>query len=139
MGARTLYVALTPKDDAAAEWRELPDLLAESDIVSLHVPLTPQTETMIDAVAIARMKAGAVLINTARGGLVDQHALAAALRSGHLRAAGLDVFASEPVEAHNPLLRLDNVVVSPHIAWLTQETIARSLGLAVDLGDGVVR
>jgi phosphoglycerate dehydrogenase-like enzyme len=132
MGARTLYVALTPKDDAAAEWRELPGLLAESDIVSLHVPLTPQTETMIDATAIARMKAGAVLINTARGGLVDQAALAAALRSGHLRAAGLDVFASEPVEAGNPLLHLDNVVVSPHVAWLTQETIARSLGLAVE-------
>ena len=132
MGARTLYVALTPKDDAAAEWRDLPDLLAESDVVSLHVPLTAETESMIDAAAIARMKRGAVLINTARGGLVDQEALATALRSGHLRAAGLDVFASEPVEADNPLLRLDNVVVSPHVAWLTQETIERSLGLAVE-------
>ena len=132
MGARTLYVALTPKDDAAAEWRDLPDLLAESDVVSLHVPLTAETESMIDAAAIARMKRGAVLINTARGGLVDQEALATALRSGHLRAAGLDVFASEPVEADNPLLRLDNIVVSPHVAWLTQETIERSLGLAVE-------
>ena len=132
MGARTLYLALTRKDDAAAEWRELPDLLAESDIVSLHVPLTPETENMIDTDAIARMKEGAILINTARGGLVDQAALVAGLRSGHLRAAGLDVFATEPVEADNPLLKLDNVVVSPHLAWLTQETIERSLAVAVD-------
>ena len=132
MGARTLYLALTRKDDAAAEWRELPALLAESDIVSLHVPLTPETENMIDTDAIARMKEGAILINTARGGLVDQAALVAGLRSGHLRAAGLDVFATEPVEADNPLLKLDNVVVSPHLAWLTQETIERSLAVAVD-------
>jgi phosphoglycerate dehydrogenase-like enzyme len=113
-------------------WRALPDLLAESDIVSLHVPLTAETEQLIDATAIARMKQGAVLVNTARGGLVDETALLAALSDGRLSAAGLDVFADEPVDADNPLLALDNVVLAPHLAWLTMETLARSLEVALD-------
>ena len=132
LGARLLYTARTPKSEAAAEWRALPDLLAESDIVSLHVPLTPETERLIDAAAIARMKPGAVLVNTARGGLVDEPALLAALDDGRLRAAGLDVFADEPAATDNPLLALDNVVLAPHLAWLTTETLARSLEVAVD-------
>ena len=74
----------------------------------------------------------AILINTARGGLIDQDALVAALRHGTLRAAGLDVFANEPVEPDNPLLGLDNVVVMPHLSWLTTETLARSIDVAVE-------
>ena len=132
MDAAVLYTARKRKQFAVAEWRTFSELLAESDIVSLHVPLTPETESMIDAAALRRMKPGAVLINTARGDLVDQSALVAALRGGHLRAAGLDVFASEPVEPDNPLLRLDNVVLSPHVAWLTGETLDRSLSVAVE-------
>ncbi len=132
LGAQVLYTARTPKPDAAAEWRALPDLLAQSDIVSLHVPQTPETERLIDNDAIARMKQGAVLVNTARGGLVDEPALVAALRDGRLRAAGLDVFASEPADPGNPLLALDNVVLAPHLAWLTMETLERSLEVAVD-------
>jgi len=104
-------------------------LLAQADIVSLHLPLTPETERLLDA---RRMKRGAILVNTARGGLVDETALLQALRSGHLSAAGLDVFASEPPPAESPLLQLPNVIASPHLAWLTQETLERSLGAALE-------
>ena len=129
LGARVLYTATEPKPNAAAEWRELPRLLEESDVVSLHVPLTDATAGMID---VARMKPGAVLINTARGGLVNETALVEALRSGRLMAAGLDVFDREPVPADSPLLGLDNVVVQPHVAWLTPETLGRSLAVALE-------
>ena len=132
MGARVLYTATSQKADADAEWRNLPALLREADIVSLHLPLTPDTETMIDAAAIATMKPGSVLVNTARGGLVDEAALVQALTSGHLRAAGLDVVTLEPAPAGNPLFALDNVVVMPHIAWVTPETLERSLGIAFE-------
>lgn len=132
MGARVLYTATSQKADADAEWRDLPALLREADIVSLHLPLTPDTETMIDADAIATMKPGSVLVNTARGGLVDEAALVQALTSGHLRAAGLDVVTLEPAPAGNPLFALDNVVVMPHIAWVTPETLERSLGIAFE-------
>jgi phosphoglycerate dehydrogenase-like enzyme len=106
--------------DAATEERlharfvELPELLAQSDIVSLHAPYTPQTERMVNAQSIAGMKDGAVLINTARGELVDEDALYDALRSGKLRGAGLDAFWQEPVPASHPLLTLEQVVVTPH-------------------------
>lgn len=136
LGARVLYTATAPKAhsgaDAAAEWRELPELLAQSDIVSLHLPLTAETERMIDAAAFARMKRGALLVNTARGGLVDEPALVDALGNGQLRAAALDVFAEEPLPASSPLLALENVVLSPHVAWLTPETLHRSFALAVE-------
>jgi phosphoglycerate dehydrogenase-like enzyme len=132
MGATVVYTATAPKPDADAVWRELPDLLAESDIVSLHLPLTARTERLLDAAAIRSMKPGAVLVNTARGGLVDEAALVDALRTGHLRAAGLDVVTVEPAPAGNPLFDLANVVVMPHIAWLTPETLDRSLGIAFE-------
>jgi phosphoglycerate dehydrogenase-like enzyme len=132
LGARLLYTALSPKPDALAEWRTLDALLAESDIVSLHVPLTPETDRLIDARRLALMKEGAVLVNTARGGLVDEPALTAALATGRLRAAGLDVFAAEPVPADHPLLASGRVAVVPHIAWLTPETLDRSLAVAIE-------
>ena len=134
LGARILYTAREPKPEAEglAEWRTLPALLEESDIVSLHVPETPETIGMIDVAALARMKPGAILVNTARGSLVDEAALAEALASGRLRAAGLDVFAREPVPPDNPLLRLDNVALAPHVAWLTMDTIERSFEVALD-------
>ena len=134
LGARLLYTARAPREEAdgLAEWRTLPSLMEESDIVSLHVPETPETIGMIDADALARMKPGAVLVNTARGSLVDEPALADALASGRLGAAGLDVFAREPVSPGNPLLALDNVALAPHVAWLTMDTIERSLEVALD-------
>lgn len=127
LGARVIYTARSAKD-VPYQYVPLDRLLAESDIVSLHAPLTDETRGMIDA---RRMKAGAILVNTARGELVDEAALGEALTSGHLRGAGLDVLAGEPVTAH-PLFALPNVVVAPHIAWLTPETLARSMAVAAE-------
>ncbi len=132
LGAEVIYYARGPKEDAIGEFCSLPDLLARADVVSLHVPLDPTTRHMIDAKALAMMKPGAVLINAARGGLVDETALIEALQTGSLRAAGLDTFDQEPTRPDNPLLRLDNVVVLPHVAWLTNETLDRSLAVAVE-------
>lgn len=132
MGAKVLYTARTQKPDAVAEWRALDDLLAESDVVSLHVSLTDQTVGLIGEREFARMKPGAVLVNTARGALVDERALADALRSGKLGAVGLDVFAAEPAGPGHPLFALPNVVLAPHVAWLTMETLERSLAVAVE-------
>ena len=132
LGAKVLCHSRTRRTDAVARWCALDELLAQSDIVSLHVPLSPETQGMIGRDALARMKPGAVLVNTARGGLVDESALVDALRNGHLSAAGLDVFATEPVAGGNPLLALPNVALLPHVAWLTPETLKRSLGIAIE-------
>ena len=132
MGSRVIYTDLQPIAGATETFRELPDLLREADIVSLHVPLTAASANLINRQRLALMRPGAILINTARGGLVDQNALVESLANGHLGAAGLDVFASEPVPASEPLLKLDNVVVAPHVAWLTAGTWSRSLKVAVE-------
>jgi phosphoglycerate dehydrogenase-like enzyme len=100
-------------------------LLGQSDYVSIHVPLTRRTRHMLDARALALMQPHCILINVARGEIVDQDALVEALRRGALRGAGLDVFASEPLELDSPLLQLDNVVLTPHIAGVTTGTSRR--------------
>ena len=132
MGAEVICATRSPPGPGAPPRREVNALLAETDIVSLHVPLDDQTAEMVNADALSRMKAGSILINTARGGLVAEPDLVAALESGHLAGAGLDVFAKEPVDPANPLLSLPNVVATPHIAWLTPETLSRSIGVAVE-------
>lgn len=126
LGARVVYTARGPRDVPYDYW-PLDRLLAESDIVSLHIPLTDETRGSIDPFA---MKPGAVLVNTARGELIDEARLVEALASGHLRGAGLDVFAQEPLPRGSPLLGLPNAVLAPHIAWLTPETLVRSLKVA---------
>jgi phosphoglycerate dehydrogenase-like enzyme len=129
IGATVMYTSRTEAPDTAATFVALPDLLAAADVVSLHVPLTSETAGLIDERAIALMKPGAVLVNTARGGLVDYSALQRALTTGRLRGAGLDVFDAEPANAAHPLFRLRNVIVTPHVAWFTAETLRRSLGV----------
>ncbi|MCA9064812.1 MAG: phosphoglycerate dehydrogenase [Planctomycetaceae bacterium] len=100
----------------------LDELLAQSDYVTLHSPLTAETKHLINAKTLARMKQGSVVINTARGALVDEAALIASLKAGHLRAAGLDVFEVEPLPADSPLLTMDNVLLSGHVAGLDNES-----------------
>lgn len=108
---------------AQAHARPFEALLAEADIVSLHLPFTPVVRHLIDARALARMKRGAMLINASRGGLVDEAALHAALQSGHLAGAGLDCFVQEPPDPAHPLLRLPQVVVTPHTAAATIDAL----------------
>jgi len=132
LGCRVVYTPRTAKAVADAEFMELEELLAESDIVSLHVPLTDETKLLLDRGRLALMKPEAIIVNTARGGLVDQDCLYEMLESGRLAAAGLDVFSEEPVNSSEPLLRLETVVVAPHLAWHTRETLERSAHLAVE-------
>ncbi|MGA5462083.1 NAD(P)-dependent oxidoreductase [Mycobacterium sp. NPDC050041] len=130
MGATVLHTST--RDDGRPGWRTLPDLLATSDVVSLHLPLTAHTAGLLDRAALARMRPGAVLVNTSRGPIVDEAAMADALRSGRLAAAGLDVFGEEPAPADHPLFGLANVVVTPHVAWYTADTMRRYLAEGVE-------
>lgn len=126
-GMRILYSGPTRKPDAEAEGlepRSLDALLAESDFVSVHAPLTPQTRGLLGADAFARMKPTAVLVNTSRGPLVDEAALARALREGRIAAAGLDVYEREP-SVHPELLECPNAVLLPHIGSASKETRRR--------------
>lgn len=130
MGADVLHTST--RDDGQPGWRPLRELLAASDIVSLHLPLTDRTERLIGAEALTAMRSAAVLVNTSRGPVVDEAALVDALRGNRIAAAGLDVFTDEPVTADSPLLALPNVVLTPHIAWYTADTMRRYLAEAVD-------
>lgn len=119
---------------AAAERVEAADLLARADILSLHVPLTPETRGLIDAAALAAMKPGAILIDTARGGVIDESAVADALRAGRLGGAALDVFAREPLDAASAAIfaGVSNLILTPHVAGVTQEGDVRVGALTAD-------
>ena len=123
IGARVIYTYASDRREG------FKDLLSAADILSLHLPLTPETARIMNAAAFASMKRGSILINTARGGLVEEAALVDALQSGHLRGAGLDVFAAEPVQLEHPLLELPNVIATPHLAWFTAEMLTRGLSV----------
>lgn len=114
--------------------QSLDELLRAADVVTLHVPLTPQTRHLMNADTLAAMKRGAILINTARGAIVDERALVAALRSNHLAAAGLDVYEEEPLPAANALAGLQNVVLTPHISAGTRDALkAKMTAIAANI------
>jgi glyoxylate reductase len=127
---RILYTRRTPADTDLGEYRELDDLLAEADVVTIHVPRTPETEGLMDARRLALLRDGACLVNTARGEIVDETALVAELVSGRIRA-GLDVFAHEP-DVPRELLGLPNVVLTPHIGSATRQAREGMTRLVVD-------
>ena len=133
-GLRILYTARSAKSEFEAETGairvEQSRLLRESDILSLHVPASPETKGVINAESLARMKPGAILINTARGDLVREEALAEALESGHLGAAGLDVYTEEPA-IHPRLLAAPRTVLLPHIGSATEETRRKMATIAI--------
>jgi phosphoglycerate dehydrogenase-like enzyme len=132
IGAKVVYTSRQAAVEAPIPYLPFPEILSTADVLSLHLPLTAGTTGIINAAALAAMKRGSVLINTARGPLVDEAALVEALTSGQLRGAGLDVFSREPISADDPLLRLPNVVVTPHLAWLTAETVERSVAVIAE-------
>ena len=132
-GTRSIYfdafAPLAPalERELAIERCSLDELLARADIVSLHLPLTPESRHIIGAEQLARMKPGAYLVNTARGGLIDEAALVAALDSGRLAGAALDVFETEPLPAGHPLTGLSNAVLTPHISAGTRDALASKM------------
>ena len=112
--------------------RTMAEMLAESDVVSLHCPLTPDTRHLINRETIGRMKPSAILINTGRGPLVNEQDVAEALKAGRLRAYCADVLSEEPPRADNPLLQCENAFITPHIAWATEEARTRLIAVAID-------
>jgi glyoxylate reductase len=135
-GMRVLYASRQPRPDQEAELgvRRVDQavLLAESDVVSLHLPLSPATRHWLGRAELAALKPGALLVNTARGGVVDQDALIEALREGRLGGAALDVMDPEPLPADSPLMTLPNVLLAPHIASASHATRGRMASMAVD-------
>ena len=117
---------------AIAKHVSLDELYAQADVISLHCPLFPSNEGMINKASIAKMKDGVIIINTSRGGLVNEQDLAGALNSGKVYAAGLDVVSVEPIKPDNPLLKAKNCIITPHIAWAPREARARLMNIAED-------
>lgn len=140
IGMRVLAWNRTPREVPGVVFLPLEQVLEESDVVSLHLLLTEETRGLLDAARLARLKRGAILVNTARGALIDEAALVAALREGRIGHAALDVFAEEPLPPGHPLRTLDNVTLSAHSGFLTPEAnetlIRRALEIARRLAAG---
>lgn len=128
-GMKVVAWTRTPRDP---ECVRLDELLQVSDVISLHCPLFPETQNLINRESIAKMKDGVILINTARGPVINDADLADALKSGKVYAAACDVASVEPIPANNPLLGLENMIFTPHIAWATHEARARLMDIAVE-------
>lgn len=132
-GMRVLAASRTQKSAAApAQYADLDTVLLEADILSLHCPLFPETERLIRRETIAKMKDGAILINTSRGGLIDEQDVAEALASGKLRALAADVVSQEPIVGSNPLLSAPNCIITPHMAWAPAESRQRLMDCVAD-------
>lgn len=127
MGMHVLAHSRSVRTDGAeiAEYVDLDTLLARSDVIALHCPLFPETEKIINAETIAKMRDGVIIINNSRGQLIDEQALADALNSGKVAAAGLDVVSTEPIRGDNPLLSAKNCLITPHISWAPKEARQR--------------
>lgn len=123
----------TPRPEAGVPLVGLDELLARADVISLHLALNDETRGLIDAGRLARMKPGVILVNTARGALVDEAALVAALGSGHVRHAGLDVFHAEPLRPDHPLARMENVTLTAHAGFRTLEASMTLMRRAIDI------
>ena len=134
MDMRVLAYDAHPNDAGreTAEYVDLDTLFASSDVIFLHCPLFPDTQGIINRESIAKMKDGVLLINTSRGPLIVEEDLAAALQSGKVAGAGLDVLAVEPARMDNPLLKEENCLVTPHIAWAPKESRQRLMDIAVE-------
>lgn len=130
LGMRVLAYSRNRRDEA--NYVDLHTLLAQSDVVSLHCPLFPETKHIINADALTLMKDGAILLNTARGPLIDEAAVADALRSGKLRGAAMDVVDNEPIPADSPLLSAPNCIITPHMAWAPIEARQRILDITAE-------
>lgn len=131
-GMRVLACNRSPKTAQGVEFTELSVLLEQSDIVTLHCPLNEDSQNLINEEALSRMKHGAILINTSRGGVVDENALAKALRTGKLMGAAVDVLRKEPMDKDCPLYGIPNCIITPHIAWAGLETRERLLKIVTD-------
>ena len=135
-GMRVIAWTRNPSPERAAsagvEFKDLETILSESDVLSLHLALTPDTENMLNAGNFKKLKRGAVLINTARAEIIDETALLSALENGSISAAGLDVFHDEPLPPEHPLRTLENVVLTPHTGFNTPEATSRIMDIAVD-------
>jgi len=139
LGMEVIAYNRTPRADAPCPLVDIDTLLARADVVSLNLVLNDDTRGFLDAKRIARMKPGALLVNTARGALVDEAALIDALKSGHIRHAGLDVFHNEPLKADHPLAQLPNVTLSAHAAFRTLEASMTLLRRAIDIVKAIQR
>jgi glycerate dehydrogenase len=133
LGMQVVYSHTRDLQIPGRKFVDLETLAASADAVSLHCPLTPQTDKIIGTDLLSKMKSNAVLINTSRGGLIDNEALRAAMQEGKLAAALLDVLDQEPPPANHPLIGLPNVYITPHIAWISFEARKRILGVVLDM------
>jgi glycerate dehydrogenase len=131
LGMKIIYHTPNPKKEFPGEYKKLEEVFAEADVVSLHCPQTPENTGFVNAALLSRMKKTAWLINTSRGGLINENDLAAALSDGTIKLAALDVLSKEPPPPNHPLIGLANCIVTPHIAWISKEARQRIMAQTI--------
>ena len=132
LGMRVLAYRRTPSQDGVAQMVGLDELYRRSDVISMHCPMNSDSDKMIDAAAISKMKDGVIILNTARGGVVDEFAIRRGLDSGKIAGYGADVLSTEPPSEDNPLIGAPNCYITPHIAWASREARSRLMRIAID-------